>query len=58
MRLAAEQRDLATKARVSKARRDRVARRARADDYCFRSSLRSVRSDQTRYPPSTATPNA
>jgi hypothetical protein len=58
MRLGADERDLPLVIRVAKARRDRVAGRAGADDYGLRSRSRSLRSDQTRYPPSTAAANA
>src|SRR3989442_11191460 len=56
--LAADQHDLTLKAGVAKTGRDGVAGRAGANDYCLRSSRRSLRSDQARYPPRSATPNA
>jgi len=52
--LGADQQDGAAKASVAQTRRDGVSGRPRADDYCFRVSSRTRRSDQARYPPSTA----
>src|SRR5438067_12414976 len=52
-----DQRDLAVKARVAKPGRHRVPGPASADDSRFRSSSRSARSDQNRYPPSSPTAN-
>jgi len=46
--LAAQQRDRAVESRIPKAERNRVAGGAGADDYCFRSSSRSLRSDQMK----------
>ena len=58
-RLRTDQHDLAAKASVAESCGDRVSCRPAADDYCFgRSSSRSRRRDQNRYPPSTATANA
>ena len=45
---ATDQHDVTLKAAVAKTGRDRVAGRAGADDYCLRSSRRSLRSDQAR----------
>ncbi len=46
--LAADQHDLTLKAGVAKTGRDGVAGWAGANDYCLRSSRRSLRSDQAR----------
>jgi hypothetical protein len=56
--LAADDDDLALKAPIAQARGHGVSGGSAADDYCFRVSSRRRRSDQTRYPPSTAIANA
>jgi hypothetical protein len=58
MLFGADQRDVALEASVAQPRRDRIAGRAGADDYRSRSSSLSLRKDQTRYPPSSATAKA
>src|SRR2546428_4947620 len=56
--LAADDDNLALKAGITQARGHCISGGSAADDYCFRDSSRRRRSDQTRYPPRTATAKA